>query len=483
MRLIWLSLGMTVATTIGVSFYRAYGLPGQEIASAVPAEQIEVAAVSERLQQAIRIPTVSTGKADQAYQPFADFQAFLRSSFPRVFSTLDVQVVNQHSLLLRWPGSDLTLQPDMLIAHQDVVPVGDLANWQHPPFAGHNDGEMIWGRGTLDDKSSLMAILEAAELMLAQGLQPKRTLYFGFGHDEEVGGANGAAAIAELMQTQQIRPRFILDEGGIIAKPGMLPGLIQPVAMLGIAEKGYLNLRLTTQADGGHSSSPASDTAISRLTEVLQALHDEPFVQRLDYLDMTFSTASESMGFPERVLFSNLWLFGNILKPVISGLKSANAMTRTTMVPTILDAGFKENVIPRQASAIFNFRLLPGDTDESVIAHVKQVVSEDVSIEILDYNPPSPMGSADNEAYGLIRQAIQQSWQQQEPLVVAPYLMYAGTDLANYYDVSDSQYRFMFVPLNNEELGTMHNVNERIRISDYVGMINFYYRLMHLSAM
>ncbi len=253
-----------------------------DVAAAAPM-QIDVDAATQRLSRAIRHRTVAP--VDLASQAeFERFHAFLIESFPALHKRLARETINQHSLLYTWQGREPKLKPILLMAHMDVVPVDPASekSWTHAPFSGQIAGDYIWGRGSMDDKASLMAILEAVEQLLTEGFQPARTIHLAFGHDEEIGGHNGAAQIAATLAARNVQLDYVLDEGMNILS-GIIDGVSAPVALIGIAEKGYLSIELSAAAAGGHSSIPPQDNAIGRISRALpgRAARPDPSDVRL----------------------------------------------------------------------------------------------------------------------------------------------------------------------------------------------------------
>src|SRR5882724_2796478 len=321
----------------------------QPQAAAVAVEPLDSAALAQRLGGALRFKTVSYQDSSQFdAREFDGFQRYLRATFPRLHTALTLEKVNGYGLLYAWTGADPNLPPIVLLAHQDVVPVepGTEGRWTEPPFEGRIAGGYVWGRGALDDKGSLVGILEAVEQLVAAGAKPRRTVYLAFGYDEEVGGRRGAARIADLLASRNVHPEWVLDEGGALAT-GLVTGISGPVALVGIAEKGYVTVAITAQAEGGHSSMPPDETAVGILAAAIVRLeHDQmpravrgPTAAMFDYL-------GPEMSFGPRLVMANRWLLGGILAHEFGATPQGNAMLRTTTAPTVLQAGVKENVLP-----------------------------------------------------------------------------------------------------------------------------------------
>jgi len=442
-------------------------------------------AVSEnaitRLSQSVQIQTVSAlSDVAQREQNFQHFHAFLAQSFPRIHAELEIIRVNDFGLIFKWQGSDATLKPMLLLSHQDVVPVepGTESGWQYPPFAGEIAEGYLWGRGAWDDKSTLMASLEALEMLLTSGEKPNRTLMLAFGHDEEVGGENGAAAIAKLFKQQGLLFEYILDEGGVIGID-LVPGIEKPVAMVATAEKGYLTLRLTTEGQGGHSSVPPAITAVGRLAMAVTRLQGQPLPVKLTQpvRDM-FETLGPYMPWEKRLAFSNLWLFEPLVVSQMAGSRSTQAHVRTTTAPTMLTAGVKENVLPQTASAIVNFRILPGQSRQQVIQQIETIIADDaVQIEEAGSisSEPSAVSSKESNAFKSVVRTILQV---NPDVLVSPALLFGATDSRHFGGLSDNIYRYTPIRITGKDFKRIHGTNERIAVSDYENAIRFYFQLI-----
>ena len=456
----------------------------QVAATPLPKVEVDSTGAAERLAAAIRFKTISDANApDQNADAFAKLHAHIVASFPAFHAVARREVIAKYSLLYTWEGSDPKAAPIALLAHQDVVPIapGSEGDWQAPPFDGVIRDGFVWGRGSWDDKGSLFGILEAAEQLAKQGFKPKQTIYFAFGHDEEVSGLRGAKAIAEVLASRGVKLDFVLDEGLLILD-GVLKGLTKPVALIGVAEKGYATLVLKAAATPGHSSLPPRETAIGMLSAAIAKLEQHPMPAQLrgTMLEM-FDTLTPEMSPLNRVVLSNLWLFKPLLLQQLAASPTTDASIRTTTAPTIFNAGNKDNVLPANAEATVNFRLLPGDTQESVIAHVKRTIANDrITITPAPGNtdPPPVTGTA-SFAYRALNQTIREVF---PDVLVAPGLMVAATDSRNYAAVTDKVFRFFPVRAKAEDLNRFHGTNERLSIDNYADIIRFYRRLIENAA-
>lgn len=441
-------------------------------------------AMLRRFSEAIQYQTISgDSRAIRDTTAFSEFLRFLRVSFPRVHNTMQDTLFNSYTPLYFWEGSDPSLDPVLLMGHYDVVPVdsSDIDGWTHPPFSGTVEGGYIWGRGTMDDKFSVMGLLETAEYLIAEGYQPERSIYFAFGHDEEVGGEEGARTVSRYMQDNDIFLQTVLDEGGAIVE-GSLP-VDRPVALIGTAEKGYLSLELVARSSGGHSSRPTEENAIAILSEALVKLNSSKFPARLDGAvgDM-FDAIGGEMPFGFKAMYGNRWLTEGILRNQLLSDPSTAAMVRTTIAPTMLDAGVKDNVLPNEARAVVNFRILPGDTFETVTGHTRNVI-DDERISIQRYGEiqvlPSNVSNVNSPGFRTLQQAIMDV---ERDVYVAPYLVFGATDSRHYSAVSDQVYRFAPMSITSEDLSRMHGTGERVSVESYLNSIRFYSHFIRMTT-
>ncbi|VTU28055.1 Succinyl-diaminopimelate desuccinylase [Variovorax sp. PBL-H6] len=453
----------------------------------VPAAQrveVDEKAAAERLAGAIPIRTISGMEGLQSNgEAFKELHAYLARQFPKLHATLKKEVIGDNALLYTWTGSDPTAKPIALMAHQDVVPIapGTEKSWANDPFSGQIKDGFVWGRGTWDDKGNLLAQMEAIELLLAQGFQPRQTLYLVAGDDEEVSGLRGAKPIAELLKSRGVRLEWVLDEGLLVTE-GVLAGLDKPAALIGLAEKGYGTFFLSLDQPPGHSSMPPAHSAIGSMSAALAKLEANPMSAAIGGVagEMFATLAPEMNGF-NRVALSNLWLFGPLVQRQLEKGASSNAMLRTTTALTVVRAGNKDNVLPGRAEAAVNFRVLPGDSLASVEAHIRKTI-DDEAIAIKPYpgnSEPSPVSSTDSLGYRTIAQSVRQVF---PDAIVAPGLMIAATDSRHFSIVSDAVYRFSPVRARPEDLSRFHGTNERISIANYVEMIRFYHQLLRNTA-
>lgn len=477
-------LVLLLATAVGINTWRKGSR--QLVVTPLAPIQVDEAGAASRLAEAVRLRTVSSRtEAGLNADQFRALRTLLQQRFPRVHAKLKREVVGELNLLYTWEGSDPQARPIMLLAHQDVVPIapGTEGDWSEAPFSGSVKNGYVWGRGSWDDKGNLLSQLEAVELLLASGYQPSRTLYLAYGADEEVGGLRGAAKIAALLKSRGVRLDFVLDEGLLVLE-GVLPGLRQPAALIGVAEKGYLSVVLNVSATPGHSSMPPpkGGSAIGMLSAALKRLDDHQLPGGIrGVAGEMFDTLAPEMGGFSRVALSNLWLFGPVVQHQLERAASTNAVLRTTTALTIVNAGNKENVLPGRAEATVNFRILPGDGKEQVMEHVRGHVGAVVPASQFElYALPgavdaSKVAPTDSAQYRTLNRTIREVF---PDALVAPGLMVAGTDSIHYGEISDHIFKFSPVRANAEDLKRFHGTNERLSIANYADAIRFYHRLI-----
>jgi carboxypeptidase PM20D1 len=389
--------------------------------------------------------------------------------------------VADYSLLYTWAGSDRDLAPVLLTSHIDTVPVvpGSEDRWEYPAFDGVVADGFVWGRGALDDKVGLLAMLEAVEELAQQGFAPRRTVYLAFGHDEELGGDAGAAGITALLRERGVRLWFSLDEGMAIVEE--MAGIARPIAVIGVAEKGFLTLDISVSAAGGHSSMPTRDSAIGRLASVIEILEANPMPVHTDGLvgDMLDALGPElpgTRGFAVR----NRWLFGPMVTRGLAADPPTNAIVRTTTALTMLEAGVKANVLPSRATVTANFRVHPGDTAVGVVERVRELlVDHDVEIDVVESQDASLVADVDSDSFALLRDTLEARF---GDLPVVPGLVLGGTDTKHYGQIAENGYRFTPYRLGPDDAARVHGINERIAVDDYLAIPAFYVELIRRAA-
>jgi len=485
-------LGMVIGLLLAIAALRTYLKPSKQFA-AVPATApaVDAQKAASDLSGAIPFQTISWeggGTAEQkkaTEEAFAAFHAYLERAFPQVYSKLEHEVVGANNLLFRWKGTDGSLQPMLLAGHQDVVPIepGTETKWTHPPFSGEVAEGFIWGRGTLDDKVTVVGILEAVDALLTAGFQPKRTVYLAFGQDEEIGGLQGAEKIGQLLKSRGVQLEFLQDEGGLITK-GMVPGVKTPVAVIGTSEKGYLSLVLSIDMEGGHSSMPPKESSIGILSEAVHRVETHPMPPHVqgpvgEFLDYAGGNAAV----PLNIVFKNLWLFGPVVERVLEASPDTNALLRSTSAPTIFRAGTKDNIMPSKAEAVINFRILPGDSIATVTEHVKNVVDDPrVKIEPIEGEPPaepSKQSSPESPNFKRLQKTVGQIY---PDAISVPFVYIAASDTKHYAAITKDVYRFLPVLAETSDLDRIHGTNERIHVENFANSVRYYAQLIHNSS-
>lgn len=440
----------------------------------------DIPPAAKRLSNAIQIETISSYDPDD-FNPSAyrDFISLLENSFPLVHQRLERTLINDYSLVYYWKGTDLSLLPILFTAHYDVVPVEEqsLSKWEQAPFSGHIDHQHIWGRGAIDDKFQLMAMLESVEELLKKNYVPDQTIYLAFGHDEEIGGREGAANIATHFTANRIQFEYIIDEGGAILQD-VLPGLKKKIAFVATAEKGDLNIELSVEGNGGHSSVPPKETAIEILAEAIVKINKSPMPARLQYpTDQMLQIIAPYINGKTKFAIKNKWLFRKKILKVLSKNYGTNALIRTVLTPTIINGGKKENALPTFASANINVRILQGDSVESIVAHISKVINDErIQLKVKEpYNKASTVTPASGSTWETFNKTIALLF---PGIVVAPLVLPGTTDSRHYEKLTKSIFRFIPLIITDENKEQVHGINERIGLVEYEKAIMFYSTLM-----
>ncbi|MGG5171605.1 M20/M25/M40 family metallo-hydrolase [Pseudarthrobacter sp. J1738] len=430
------------------------------------------------LSRLIQHPTVSSRNPDD-HNPevFESFLQTLCELYPLVHTQLELERVNQHGLLIRWAGSnpsgtyDGAIRATILMAHYDVVPAAEPETWTHPPFSGHNDGEHVWGRGTLDDKGALVAWLEAAEALIEQGFTPQNDVYFSFGNNEETAGDSAKAAV-ELLKARGISPWLVLDEGGAIAT-GVLSGIKSPAAMVGVAEKGIMDLQLTTRSPGGHASQPPRMGATARLARAIMRLEMQQFPVELPLATVSmFERLAPLAPKPMSLVFSRARKLRLALARILPLMgPESSALVRTTMAVTTLSGSAGANVLAATATANVNIRLALGQTVESALKRITTVIADPaVEMMVLEGSDPSPVSPDEGEAWEFLSGCISTVF----PHVPAvPYVMLAATDSRRFTEICANVYRFAPFVMDTAARESIHGVDEKIGLKSLSDGVRF----------
>lgn len=438
-------------------------------------------AALNRLSHAVQLPTVSLqDTADTDHAAFRNFVTFVAEAYPRINETLKRERIGErgYTLLYRWQGRDTTQSPIMLMGHYDVVPVeeGTRQEWEYPPYSGALKDGYVWGRGTLDDKGGTLSAFEAVEYLLKTGYQPEQTVYLVAHHDEETGGRDGADRVAKLLKKRGVELDFLVDEGMPVAEE-IIEGVDSPLAMIGVAEKGSLTLRLEVVREGGHASMPPRQTAIGELASAIHELKENPMPARFGrLLQRTFEPISAELPFTYRMGLANLWLFRPVIRSQLAKIPHTNAAMRTTIAPTIFRAGVKTNVLPTHAEAVLNFRIHPQDSVEAVINHVRRVINNPgVEIYKVDGREASFVSDLNKQSYQRFKRSILETFGE---IPVAPSLFVAATDSRHFHDLTRDIYRFRPIRVRPSDRTRVHGTDERVAQDNYLEMIHFQIRLL-----
>ena len=429
----------------------------------------------ENLRELVRFKTVSY--RDSALENNAEFEKLisaLPSLYPNVFKTCDFKQLPDRALLFHWKGKN-NGAPAVMMAHYDVVPVNEEA-WSVPAFEAIIKNGCIWGRGTLDTKVTVNGVLYAAEHLIAEGFIPENDLYFAFSGGEEVNG-EGAVRIVDYFEENGIEPAFVIDEGGAIVQ-NVFPGVKQPCGLIGIAEKGMMDVSYTVRSKGGHASAPKPNAPIDQLSKACTSMLENPFPSHLTKpVAEMFDTLGRYSSFAFKVIFANIKIFLPVLDMICK--KSGgelNALMRTTVAFTQAEGSSASNVIPPKATLISNIRLNPEDTIDSAIEYIKKAIgNDDVEIKCINGMNPSRVSRTDCEGYDKVASAVASTW---KGCIVSPYLMVQCSDSRHYGRISDRVYRFSAMDLTSEERATIHGNDEHIRLETAKSAVEFYIRLM-----
>lgn len=435
--------------------------------------------ITDKFKEILRIKTVTNSKYEENdLEEFKKIRSFVERSYPILREKLEIQSFNDYSILIKWPGAHIHKKPVLFLSHFDVVPI-EGQSWSFPPFEAVEKEGYIWGRGTLDTKNTLTAILESVEQLILQGFTPDRTIYLAFGGDEETQGTHGAGRINEFFKENNIEFEWLLDEGGVVAEES-LAIVKEPMALVGISEKGFTNIRISCEGKGGHSSMPPQHSAAGILAMAIEDIEKNPFPAKITPSISSFLySITPYVSFPVALVLANHKVFSPIIRRILLQTPSSAALLRTTQAVTIINCGTKENVLPSYGEAIINIRILPGESVSTVLERLKlRLEKYDVKVEVADINDsndPIDESSLESEGFRLIENAIYAVFPQ---AVTVPYMMTGATDSKHYRDVCKDIYRFSPMCLSMDEISLIHSADERISLDNYEKSISFYMTLM-----
>ena len=432
-------------------------------------------AAIEALATLVRCKTVSRYSRDE--EDDAEFEKLVSSLptlYPKVFEVCELKKIDDRGLLFRWKGK-IEGEPLVLMAHYDVVPVVE-EKWDKPAFDAIIENGVMWGRGTLDTKVTFNGIMSAANHLIGEGFVPEYDIYFAFSGGEEVNGL-AAKKIVDYFAENGITPSAVVDEGGAVVE-NVFPGVKKPCAMVGIGEKGLLDLKYEVSSNGGHASAPKPHTPVGELAAACCKVENNPFKSHITApVAQMFDTLGRHSTFVYRMIFANLWCFKPVLDMIAK--KSGgemNALMRTTVAFTQMKGSDASNVIPPSASMVSNIRINPADSVDSVIEYIKKTVDNDrINISAIFSNEPSRISTTDCDGWKKVVNAVSDTWQ---GTIVTPYLMVQCSDSRHYGAISDKVYRFSAMDLTSEERASIHGNNEKIRLESICRAVEFYIRLM-----
>lgn len=486
MWILWTLLALLGVFLLITVVRAAFWKPEQQERLPLDAEQVDVEKYRRDLSDAIKIKTISNVDTDKVdWDAFRQLHALFEERFPLVYQHLQCEEVSLASLLFTWEGKNPALEPIALLAHQDVVPVaaGTEQDWKYPAFDGVDDGEFIWGRGALDMKNHLIAVLESVESLLAEGFQPERTVYLCFGHDEEIVAAptSGAASIAELLASRGVHLDSVIDEGGAILNLQVGKLLNKRLAGVGVAEKGYADYRISVTAKGGHSSQPPAHTAVGALAEVIRDIEGHPFPAKMPaFVYDLFQKIGKNVSYPARLVTCNLWLFKPLILAIMKRIPPAASLIHTTTAVTMASGSPAANVLPQKASVTVNFRMMPGVSIADVEAHIRKCVrNKEIEVEYLKGKEASKVSPTDSRAFRILEEICTRS---DADMIVAPYLVMGGTDAYHYEAVCDNIYRFAPFVMDTQLLLSTHGTNERIPIACMEDALKFFKRYIRMAS-
>ncbi|MBR2123203.1 MAG: M20/M25/M40 family metallo-hydrolase [Lachnospiraceae bacterium] len=400
--------------------------------------------ILQHLAGMVRFPTVSDNDPEKMdFQTFLDLHAYLERTYPLVHATLEKKVIGRAALLYKWKGIGAKARnPLLLAAHQDVVPAGDPAGWTYPPFEGVISDGALWGRGSCDCKSQIMAHMEAIEALIGEGFTPECDLYLAYGYNEEVGGsdANSAALMCGYLQEQGVRLGCVIDEGGGIG-PDKDEGIDRDVAYINTAEKGYVDVAFIIRDKGGHSARPGKRSIVAELGGLAVKLHaaQYPFRPTATLIKEYEAKAPFMKDRAAAEAFLHMKDDFEAAIPFIEDDPGRAAKFHTTQALTMLQASERGNILPTSVRLNMNCRLQEGDTVASLLEKCRAIAGENVEVEIVQGREHSEISRTDTDAFACLSEAIHKI---SPDAVIVPAITGGGTDARNYYPICDSVYRF-----------------------------------------
>ena len=476
-------LGVAAAAGVGISMVRAattYKAKPVEAGEQLAPEKVDVDRFINNLSRAIQIPTIcNVDESVVDWSKFDEFHAFLKEAYPLIHENLELEIISTRSLLYHWKSDNPEKEPIALLSHQDVVPVtpGTEDDWEYPPFSGEVADGFVWGRGAIDMKNHLIGVMEAVETLLEEGYVPQRDVYLCFGHNEEVmaeGELCGATCMMNWFKERGIKLDSVIDEGGAILEVKVDKVIDGHLAGVGLAEKGHVDFEISVNAKGGHSSQPPKHSALGKLSKILCNLENHQFKAELTpQLCSLFNEIGKNTTYPVRCVMSNFPILKPLLTKVCSEIPPVASMMRTTTAVTMANGSPAPNVLPQKASAVVNFRIMPGQTVEDVEKHIRKYAGSKAEVKLLAGKNPSKISNTESRAFKAIEKICKGM---DNKAIVAPYLVMGGTDARQYEDVCDNIYRYSPFLMNTGLLLTTHGTNERIPVSSLEDGVAFFKR-------
>ena len=464
-----------ILVCLSIAGMRAVALKAPAKVSYTPEITLEeVKTAEEKLGAMIRIPTVSKHEHEDLSQ-FYLYHEELERQFPLIHKHLQKTVLNG-TLLYLWKGSDPTLLPILFMGHQDVVPASD-EGWSVPACSGDVKDGCLYGRGTLDCKGTMYVQMQAVEELLAEGFVPKGDVYLEYAINEETGG-DGAAAAMRYLKDQGIRLALVLDEGGAVIEEAV-PGMDRPYAVIGITEKGYMDVKITARGKGGHSSTPARHTPAARLYAFANEIEKKrPFKRVLSpEVKQIFRQMAPSLPFGMRLLLGNTWLFEPLLKAVMPMVSPfGEALMATTCCFTQMKGSDAANVIPKEPYLIANLRCSAHQNCKESLSVLKKYGKKyGLEFEVLLQRDASAVSDIHSEAYRFVESTIRAHF---PDVGTAPYLIMGGTDCRHFHALSDTALRFAPIRMNDAQNASCHAVDENVTVASLAEGVLFYKRLL-----
>lgn len=482
-KIIKTGIGLGAIAGVGISMVRAattYKANPVSDNANLQKETVDVDRFIKNLSDAIKIPTIANrDESIVDWSTFDDFHAFLEKAYPLIHENLEKQVISTRSLMYHWKSEHPEKEPICLLSHQDVVPVtpGTEEDWKYPAFGGEVAEGFLWGRGAIDMKNHLIGVMEAVETLLEEGYVPERDVYLCFGHNEEVMAEDetcGADCMMRWFKEKGIKLDSVLDEGGAILEAKVDKVIDGHLAGVGIAEKGHVDFEISVNAKGGHSSQPPKHSALGELSRIICKLENNQFKAELTpQLYSLFNEIGKNTTYPVRCVMSNLPVLKPLITKICSNIPPVASMMRTTTAVTMSNGSPAPNVLPQKASAVVNFRIMPGQTIDDVEKHIRKCAGPKAEIRLISGKNPSKISPTDSRAFKVIEEICKSM---DPKAIVAPYLVMGGTDARQYEDVCDNIYRYSPFLMDTALLLTTHGTNERIPVSSLEDGVAFFKR-------